>query len=119
MIYKENYEVNEEMTALKMGSGDLEVLATPALVAIIENCCKRAITDLKAGETSVGSHFSIDHLKPSKVGAKIEIVAELQRFDGKMADFQFEAYDQGELIGKGIHRRVVVDQEKFMKKLSS
>ena len=72
------YQVKEEQTALKMGSGDLEVLATPALVAMMENCAKQLLApELSSEQTSVGFKMTLKHLVPSTVGAEVKVEAEM------------------------------------------
>ena len=105
-------------TAEYIGSGDMAVLATPAMVALMENAAMLAVAKhLGEGETTVGSMISTSHLKPSKVGATVLAVAELVEVDGRKLAFKIAAYDGETLIGEGEHVRFIVNREKFLSKL--
>lgn len=110
--------VNEGNTAEFIGSGDMAVLATPAMVALMENAAMMAVAlHLGEGETTVGSMISTTHLKPSKVGRSISAIAELTEVEGRKLVFKISAYDGETLIGEGDHIRYVVNREKFLAKL--
>jgi predicted thioesterase len=110
--------VNEGNTADYIGSGDMAVLATPAMVALMENAAMMAVAlHLGEGETTVGSMISTSHLKPSKIGRSISAIAELVEVDGRKLSFKISAYDGETLIGEGEHVRFVVNREKFLAKL--
>jgi predicted thioesterase len=110
--------VNEGNTAEFIGSGDMAVLATPAMVALMENAAMMAVAlHLGEGETTVGSMISTTHLKPSKVGRSISAIAELTEVEGRKLVFKISAYDGETLIGEGEHVRFVVNREKFLAKL--
>ena len=110
--------VNEGNTAEFIGSGDMAVLATPAMVALMENAAMMAVAlHLGEGETTVGSMISTSHLKPSKVGSSISAIAELTEVEGRKLVFKISAYDGETLIGEGDHIRYVVNREKFLAKL--
>ncbi|MBR6543832.1 MAG: thioesterase family protein [Alistipes sp.] len=110
--------VMEGNTAEFIGSGDMAVLATPAMVALMENAAMLAVAlHLGEGETTVGSMISTSHLKPSKVGNAISAVAELTEIDGRKLTFKIQAYDGDTLIGEGNHIRFIVNREKFLSKL--
>lgn len=112
------YEVSSEQTAKKLGSGDLEVLATPILVAYFENASKELIKDsLEEGNTTVGMNISINHLAPSKVGAMIKVYTEVTNIEKRIITFSLKAYDGETLIGEGTHKRCVVNEERFLSKL--
>lgn len=105
-------------TAEFIGSGDMAVLATPAMVALMENAAMLAVAlHLDEGETTVGAMISTSHLKPSKVGNIVEARAELVKIEGRKLQFKISAYDGGELIGEGEHTRFVVSRSKFLAKL--
>lgn len=110
--------VTDGNTAEFIGSGDMAVLATPAMVALMENAAMLAVAlHLDEGETTVGSMISTSHLKPSKIGATISAIAELMEVDGRKLTFKIEAYDADVLIGAGEHVRYVVNRDKFLSKL--
>ena len=104
--------------AKAMGSGDLEVFATPAMAALMENAAMNAVSKaLPEGTTTVGALLDISHLRPSGVGENVEAMASLEDVDGRKLTFRVIASDSKGLIGEGKHVRYVVDVEKFMSKL--
>lgn len=110
--------VSEGNTADYIGSGDMAVLATPAMVALMENASMLAVAlRLEEGETTVGSMISTSHLKPSRIGATILATAELTAVEGRKLTFKVAAYDGETLIGEGEHIRYIVNREKFLAKL--
>lgn len=110
--------VENSNTALAFGSGDMEVFATPAMVALMENAAMNAVaTHLEAGQTTVGSQITTTHIKPSALGATISATATLTAVEGRKLTFAVEAYDGETLIGSGTHVRYIVDRERFLAKL--
>jgi len=109
--------VTEENTALAMGSGSLPVLATPAMVAMMEHAAVNALEGrLPEGIDSVGIAINVEHLAASPVGAMIRTEAHLTAADGRTYDFEIEAFDNTGLIGKATHRRATVKVERFLEK---
>lgn len=107
--------VTAQNTAVAMGSGDLPVLATPAMVALMENAAMTAVAaELPAGSTTVGAEMNVTHIKPSKLGAAITATAVLTAVEGRKLTFNVGARDEAGMIGEGTHIRYVVDREKFM-----
>ena len=105
-------------TAAAMGSGDLAVFATPAMVALMENAAMTAVAgELPEGATTVGSEMNVTHIKPSGLGAEITATAVLAEVEGRKLTFNVGARDAEGLIGEGIHVRYIVDREKFMAKV--
>ena len=110
--------VDEAFTAVKMGSGDMPVLATPAMMALMENAAMLAVADhLPDGCTTVGGHIASSHLKPSKLGETVTATATVTRVEGKIIEFEIKAYCGDVLLGEGSHLRFIVDKEKFMSRL--
>lgn len=110
--------VGEENTAAALGSGDMAVFATPAMVALMENAAMLCVADhLPAGAATVGTAIATSHVKASPVGATIRAEAELTEVDGRRLEFVVRAYDERGLIGEGRHTRFVVDRERFLSKL--
>ena len=110
--------VTAENTAAAMGSGDLPVFATPAMVALMEHAAMDAVAgSLPAGSTTVGSEMNATHLKPSGLGAEITATAVLTAVEGRKLTFNVGARDAQGMIGEGTHVRYIVDREKFMSKL--
>ena len=109
--------VTEDVIAVTVGSGDLPVLATPMMMALMENAAMLAVADeLPEGCTTVGGHIESSHLKPSKIGDVVRAVAEVTKVDGKKIEFKVSAYSGDVLLGEGTHLRFIVDREKFMSK---
>lgn len=105
-------------TAAAMGSGDLAVFATPAMVALMENAAMTAVAgELPEGATTVGAEMNVTHIKPSGLGAEITATAVLAEVEGRKLTFNVGARDAEGLIGEGIHVRYIVDREKFMAKV--
>jgi len=110
--------VDQTNTAKTMGSGSLDVLATPALVAMMEEAAVRAL-NLAEGQSTVGVSLNIKHTAATPLGMKVWADAELIEIDRRRLVFQIEAYDEKELIGSGTHERFIIDVEKFMTKTHS
>lgn len=110
-------KVETPVTAASMGSGSLDVLATPAVVALMEKAaCELLEPYLDEGVTSVGTKISINHTSASPKGASIKATAVLTGIDGRKFCFDVSAYDNAGLIAKGTHERYSVKWEYFMKK---
>ena len=110
--------VSDALTAIQMGSGDMPVLATPAMMALMENAAMLAVADeLPEGCTTVGGHIESSHLKPSRVGDVINAIAEVTKVEGKKIRFRIAAYSGNTLLGEGTHLRFIVDRDKFMSRL--
>ena len=110
--------VTDAVTAVRMGSGDMPVLATPAMMALMENAAMLAVADeLPGGSTTVGGHIASSHLRPSKIGDVVRAVAEVTKVDGRKIEFKVSAYSGDVLLGEGTHLRFVVDRERFMSKI--
>lgn len=109
--------VCSENTALTMGSGSLEVFATPAVVALMEKAACRVLQDsLSEGVTTVGTMMSIEHVSASPVGAEITARAVLTQTDGRKYCFDVEAFDNAGFIARGKHERFSVRTDRFMEK---
>ena len=110
--------VTESNTAIALGSGDMPVFATPAMMALMENAAMLAVEDeLPEGSTTVGGHIESSHLKPSPVGAEITATATLENVDGRKLYFNVIACQGDVVIGEGTHLRFIVDRDRFMGKL--
>lgn len=110
--------VTEAVTAITMGSGDMPVLASPAMMALMENAAMLAVADhLPEGNTTVGGHISSSHLKPSKLGDIVTATATVTRAEGKKIEFKVEARCGDTLLGEGTHLRFIVERNKFMSRL--
>jgi predicted thioesterase len=105
-------------TALALGSGDLEVLGTPRVLAWLEEATCAALR-LSPGQTSVGTRVEIEHLLASPVGAEVTATATVIHTDGRLVRFQVVAHDAGgALLASGEVRRVIVDRERFLSRIT-
>jgi fluoroacetyl-CoA thioesterase len=105
-------------TAIYLGSGSLNVFATPALVAFMENAAMSLVSPhLTPNQTSVGIEINVKHIKASAVGAKIVCHAVLTEIDNRKLIFSVKAFENNIEIGSCIHTRFIVDSDKFMNKL--
>ncbi|WP_317914073.1 thioesterase family protein [Carnobacterium maltaromaticum] len=111
--------VKEEQTAIEMNSGDLAVLATPALVAMLEETAKDSILELLTeGETTVGIEVNLKHVRPSRISEEIQCEAELIEQTKNILRFTLKALAGESIIAEGTHQRAIVNSEKFMAKLA-
>ncbi len=118
LTHTSSMTVAEKHTARVIGSGDMDVLATPMMMALMENAAMLAVSDeLPQGETTVGGYIESSHLKPSSVGATVEAVATLVKIEGRKLHFDIVTMQEGVTIGKGTHVRFIVNKDKFMSKL--
>jgi len=106
-------------TASALGSGDVPVLGTPRLLALAEAATVAALAGrLADGQTSVGARVELEHLAATPVGGTLRVSAELVAVDGKVLRFDVHATDGGgAAIGRGTVSRVVVDRERFLRRL--
>lgn len=115
---EQSITVNQEHTASHFGSGTIDVFATPAMINLMEAAALAAIEPyLTGGQTSVGVSFDMRHLAATPVGQTVIARAEVTAVDGRKITFAVRAWDEHELIGEGIHGRVVVDKQKFFNKV--
>lgn len=109
--------VTDANTAKTMGSGTLDVFATPAMVALIEQTAYTSIeSELEPGWGSVGTSLNIQHLSATPVGMTVSATTELVEVDRRRLVFHAEVYDEKGLVGKGTHERFLVENEKFQAK---
>lgn len=112
--------VNEENTAKAMGSGTLDVFATPALIALMEETCWRSVAnELEEGCGTVGTLLEIKHTAPTPVGMKVTCESTLTEVDGRRLVFEVIARDAKGVVGEGKHERFVVQNEKFQVKANA
>ena len=107
--------VNSQNTAEAMGSGDLEVFATPAMVALMEEAAVNGL-NLPVGQSSVGVSLNIEHTAATPLGAKVSATAELIEIDRRRLVFSLEVCDEAGRVGVGKHERFIVDVEPFLAK---
>ena len=113
----QSVDVVEENTAMAMGSGDLPVFATPAMVALIEKTASISVAPyLELGSSTVGTHLDIAHSSATPIGMTVVCETELVEIDRRRLVFSVRVYDQKCEVGSGTHERFVVDSQKFMDK---
>ena len=107
----------EKNTAKTMGSGDLEVFATPSMIAIMEMAASRSVIRfLEDGQTTVGTALNISHVAATPLEMAVRCESELTEIDGRKLSFSVIAFDECGKIGEGTHERFIIDSEKFMQK---
>ena len=109
-----------EDTAKEVGSGDLLVYATPCMIALMEGAACEAIAEaLSENQTTVGTALNIEHISATPVGLDVRAEAEVTAVDGKVITFCVKAFDEAGEIGHGIHKRVIVNSQKFLERAYS
>ena len=109
--------VEREDTAKEVGSGSLLVYATPCMVALMEGAACEAIADaMKDTETTVGIMLNNEHISATPVGLDVRAEAEVTAVEGKVITFQVTAFDEAGEIGRGTHKRVIVNTQRFLDK---
>ena len=109
--------VEREDTAMEVGSGSLLVYATPCMVALMEGAACEAIQEaLSDSQTTVGTELNIQHISATPVGLEVRAEAEVVAVEGKVITFEVKAFDEAGEIGKGTHKRVIVNTQKFLEK---
>jgi predicted thioesterase len=113
------FTVTPADTAAGLGSGDLDVLATPRLLAWCEQMtCTAVATEVRPQDTTVGTRVSLEHLAASPVGAEITVTAAVTYVDGRLLTFDVHAVDaSGRLVATGEVRRVSVERQRFLGRL--
>ena len=118
LTYTSRLTVGNENTAIALGSGDMPVLATPAMMALMENAAMLAVaSELEDGDTTVGGHIESSHLRPPPVGAEVSATATLEKVEGRKLYFKIIAHQGDVVIGEGTHLRFIVSREKFLSKI--
>ena len=113
-------EVTAANTAVAVGSGTLPVFATPAMLASMEKAAYESVQPyLDEGCGTVGILLNAEHLAASPIGMRVRTESELTEIDGRVLTFSVHSYAGGELIGKGVHKRCIINSERFMAKALS
>ena len=106
--------VGEQHTAPRIGSGRIRVLATPVMINLIEAAALAAVEQsLPEEHQSLGTRLDISHVAATPVGMRVRATAEVVRVEGRTIHFRVRAEDEHELIGEGTHERVVVNLDRF------
>lgn len=114
---KQTIMVTEDKTAKVLGSGKLEVYATPAMIALMENTASESVEAyLEEGQGTVGTLIQVKHVSATPVGKQVTCETTLVEIDRKRLVFEVKAFDEAGLIGEGIHERFIIDNQKFMEK---
>ena len=117
IINEVTFSVTPELTASAVGSGTLEVLASPVLFAFMEKAAWTAVAPyLEEGSGTVGTVMNVQHLSPTPVGMSVACRAELLEIQGRTLFFQVTARDPSGVIGSGTHTRVIIQEERFLSK---
>lgn len=112
--------VSSNKLAVNVGSGSLEVFATPVMTMLMEKSACNCLADyMENDETTVGTELNIQHVSATPEGMKVHAEAVLIAINGREFTFEVTAYDESGLIGKGTHKRFLVFGEKFTAKAKS
>lgn len=110
--------VGEEDTARHLGSGNVNVFATPVMIRLMERAGVAAVDHLlPEGQRTVGVHVDVKHLAATPLGLTVRARAELLEVEGRKLTFKVEAFDDQEKVGEGTHRRVIIDLEEFKERV--
>lgn len=110
-------EVVRENTAAAVGSGMLEVFATPMMIALMEKTAYESVAPyLEEGSGTVGTELNVKHVAATPIGMQVTCETELVEVDGRRLVFHVKASDEAGLIGEGTHERFIINNEKFQSK---
>lgn len=119
LAYEYEVKTSQKDSAISMGSGSVEVFATPSMIAYMERSAMLLVENqLEKQQTTVGSFLKINHLKATAIGQTIRFHAKLVKIEGEKLEFEVSAYHQEEEIGNGVHTRYIINKEKFLSNLS-
>lgn len=112
-------KVTDNLSAIHVGSGSVPVLGTPAMIALMEHASNKLVDPyFDEGETSVGIHLEVNHIRATAIGKEITVFAKLtENNDNKRLTFDIWAEEDGNEIGRGVLKRAVINTERFMSKL--
>ena len=109
--------VSDDNTAVKYGSGSVDVFGTPAMIALMEKAAINAVDcRLPDGCATVGTHLDVRHIAATPEGMNVTARAELTKIDGRKLIFRVEAFDEAEKIGEGTHQRFIIELDRFREK---
>jgi len=115
---EQSVTVTEALTAAHLGSGGVNVYATPAMIALMEAAAVAAIDHLLPdGQASVGTLLNVRHLAATPLGHMVRARAEVTAVEGRSVTFTVQAWDEKELIGDGTHTRFVIDIARFLQRV--
>jgi len=111
--------VEEAHSAIHIGSGSHRVLASPWMITFMERAARLLLADLlPSGYSSVGVHVDIRHLAPTPVGGMLRVRAEVLAVENAKVKFSVQAADQVEPVGAGFHERVIIEEERFLRRVA-
>jgi fluoroacetyl-CoA thioesterase len=120
MAREQVFTVEEKYTAYHVGSGSFKVLATPWMIGLMELTSHELLAEaLPDGYSSVGILVNIRHLAPTPVGSKVRVQAEIELVNGNSILFKVQAWDNHELIGSGHHERMIIEVDRFLRRVAS
>ena len=109
--------VTEDCTARTLGSGELPVLATPRMIALVEETAWKSVSEaLEEGEGTVGTRIDVKHLAATPMGKTVRCVTELTAVDRKKLTFRAEVFDDAGKVGEGVHERFIVKNGQFLER---
>ena len=112
-----NLVVTEDCTARALGSGELPVLATPRMIALVEETAWKSVAGaLEEGEGTVGTRIDVKHLAATPMGKTVRCVTELTAVDRKKLTFRVEVFDDAGKVGEGVHERFIVKNGQFLER---
>jgi predicted thioesterase len=115
---EDNQQVTLERVASHLGSGSLQVYATPAMVAFVEQTCRKLVEPyLPEGMTTVGIAITVRHIAPTPLGRKVSIQAEIVLIEKNVISFRAELWDEMEKIGEAAHERAVIEIDRFTERV--
>lgn len=118
LTYENEEVVTMEKSAIRIGSGDLEVYSTPSMIALMEKTAMLSVAPfLDQGDSTVGGFINISHLRPTAIGKKVKCSSRITDVKEKKIEFEVEVYEGETCIGKGSHIRFVINKTTFMNRL--
>ena len=119
LILEMTREVTSKESAQELGSGTVEVFATPAMALMIEQACLKMVAGyLEQDQTTVGIHLELNHLAPTPLGDVVRVEAELIKMEKNVFHFEAKVWDSTELIGEASHQRALIDTERFLRRVA-
>lgn len=113
-----SYLIKSEHAAKHVGTGEVEVLSTPAMITFMEKTAKQCVqSKLPEGDITLGTSVDVKHLSPAPIGEDLKVTAQLTEINGRRLTFKVKAIWRNEVVGKGQHERFIVDKQKFLQKL--
>ncbi len=113
-------EVNKSNVAGNLGSGDVDVFATPSMVATMEHAAAKCVEKfLQEGQTTVGTYIAVSHIAATPIGMQVICYAELVSSEGKTLEFRVWGEDEYGPIGEGTHTRAIIHRERFLERVQA